>query len=298
MTLSRLALRLFSGLIFLLAVYPAWSDTLKSADPFAVLAGSTVTNAGAGVLGATVIIGNLGVYPGSTCTGFTTCPTIGPGTIVGTVHLADGVALQAQKDLTNAYTTLGGLASTLEPANLAGLNLGPGVYHVPAAASNLTGTLKLSDGGIAGSSFIFLTDSTLITSPGSMIDVSGLSPSDKLFWVVRSSATLGDNTVFQGNILALQSITFDPGATIGCGRALAQNGQVTFAGQNATTGIENRISIGCEGTTGAGGGGFNGGPPVVGAPEPGTFFLLGAGIFCFAMLLAMLKKRNLPLVTA
>jgi hypothetical protein len=294
MTVSKLALRVFSALILLFAIYPAWGDDLKSADAFAVLAGSTVTNAGAGVLGATVIIGNLGVYPGSTCTGFTTCPTIGPGTIVGTVHLADGVALQAQKDLTNAYTTLGGLASTLEPANLTGLTLGPGVYEVPAAASNLTGTLKLSDGGIAGSSFIFLTDSTLITSPGSLIDVSALSPSDKLFWVVRSSATLGDNTVFEGNILALTSITFDPGATIGCGRALAQNGQVAFAGQDATTGIENRISIGCENTTGAGGGGFIGGPPVIPAPEPATFVLFGVGIFC----LIILKKIPLSPVTA
>lgn len=296
MNLSNSSIRVLIGFIFLIAACPVWADDLKSADLFAVLAGSTVTNAGVGTLGDTQITGNLGVYAGSACTGLEACPVTGPGDIFGTVHLADGVALQAQKDLTTAYTTLGGLAGTLEPANLAGLTLMPGVYDVPAAASNLTGTLKLSDGGVAGSRFIFLFTSTLITSSGSTIDVSGLSPSDSIFWVVRSSATLGDNTVFEGNILALTDINFDPGATIGCGRALAQNGQVTFAGQDATTGIENQISIGCLGTAGAGGGGFTGGPPVVitPTPEPATFVLLGAGIVC----VVLLRRYNLSSITA
>ncbi|GAC1673635.1 MAG: hypothetical protein NVS9B4_28040 [Candidatus Acidiferrum sp.] len=269
----------------------ASADTLNSADIFAVLAGSTTTNAGAGILGATVITGSLGVYPGSSCTGFSTCPVTGPGTILGTVHLADGVALQAQRDLTTAYTTLGGLSGTAEPADLTGLTLSPGVYTVPAAPSNLTGTLKLTDGSIGGSSFIFQMTSSLITSPGSKIDVSGLSPTDSIFWVVRSTATLGDNTVFEGNILALTDINFDPGATIGCGRALAQNGQVTFAGQNATSKIQNQVSIGCAGTTGEGGGGFVAGGPDVPpseVPEPSALLLLCSGV---VGLLGSARKR-------
>jgi len=256
----------------------ATADTLKTADNFAVLAGSTVTNAGAGVLGATVISGELGVSPGTACTGFVTCPTTGPG-VTGTVHLADGVALQAQKDLTNAYTTLGGLSGTLEPNNLTGLNLGPGVYSVGAA--NLAGVLTLHDGGVAGSQFVFLISSSLTTSPGSLVDVSHLSPTDSLFWIVGSTATLGNSTMFEGNILALTDIIFDPGATDPCGRALAQNGKVTFAGQDPTTLTENQVSLTCSGnlagSNGLAGGTSSGGGTSV--PEPGTWLLLGLG-FC------------------
>src|ERR1700676_3826470 len=65
---------------------------LGTADPFAVLAGTTVTNTG-----PTVVDGNLGVSPGSAITGFP------PGLVNGTTHAADAVAGQAQSDLVNAY---------------------------------------------------------------------------------------------------------------------------------------------------------------------------------------------------
>lgn len=283
MFFSVVSLFLAVGLFGPMLAPLASADTLNTADPFAVLAGSTVTNAGVGVLGATVISGELGVDPGTACTGFVTCPVTGPGS-TGTVHLADGVALQAQKDLNTAYTTLGGLpvppGNTLTGGLLGGLNLGPGVYS--AGAANLTGTLTLNDGGVAGSQFVFLM-SALTTASNSMVDVSKLSPSDSLFWIVASSAVLGVDTAFAGNILALTDINFLPGATDLCGRALAQNGQVTFGGQGPTSGIENQISIGCSsllnlaGSNGlAGGTTSGGGGPSV--PEPGTLLLLTFGL--------------------
>jgi hypothetical protein len=276
---------------------------LGSADSFAVLGGSTVTNAGAGVLGATVVTGDLGVSAGDTCTGFGTCPITGPGAVIGTVNLDSGigVAATAQSNLTTAYTTLAAMSGTpVLGGTLGGLSLGPGVYTAPTLG--LTGTLTLSDGGVAGSEFVFIAGSTLITAPNSSINVSGLSPSDSLYWVVESSATLGDNTVFEGNILALTSISFDPGATDNCGRALARNAAVTFAGQDATSLIENQVSIGCADTTGAGGEGFNGvdtagaggGTGTVPTPEPGTLVLLLSGIFP----IGILKLRKLALKSA
>ena len=48
-----------------------------------------------------------------------------------------------------------------------------------------------------------------------------------MFWQVGSSATLGTNTEFVGNIVALTSITLVTDASV-TGRALARNGAVTM----------------------------------------------------------------------
>jgi hypothetical protein len=74
---------------------------LATADSFAVLGGSTVTNTG-----PTVITGDLGVSPGTAVTGFP------PGLVLGTIHAADAVALQAQSDLTTAYNNAAGQGPT------------------------------------------------------------------------------------------------------------------------------------------------------------------------------------------
>ncbi len=77
---------------------------LRTAKSFAVLAGSTVTNTG-----PSVITGDLGVSPGIAVTGFP------PGTIIGgTQHVNDGVALQAQSDLTTAYNDAAGRPTTVD----------------------------------------------------------------------------------------------------------------------------------------------------------------------------------------
>ena len=51
---------------------------------------------------------------------------------------------------------------------------------------------------------------------------------DNVFFQVGSSATIGTNSLFEGNLLALTSITFTTGATDLGGRALASNGAVNL----------------------------------------------------------------------
>ena len=52
------------------------------------------------------------------------------------------------------------------------------------------------------------------------------------FFQVGSSATLGTNTSFTGNMLALASITLNTGASINAGRALARDAAVTMDTNN------------------------------------------------------------------
>jgi hypothetical protein len=191
---------------------------LGTADTFAVLAGTTVTNTG-----PTVINGNLGVSPGTAIVGFP------PGVVNGTTHSADAVAAQAQLDLTTAYNNAAGQPVTATiGTELGGQTLGPGVYDSAAGDFEITGTLTLDGQGNPNAIFIFKTASTLVTAAGnSQVDLVNGAQSCNVFWQVGSSATLGTNTLFRGNILALTSITATTGAIVD-GRLLARNGATTL----------------------------------------------------------------------
>jgi hypothetical protein len=291
MKLPAFSLFVLSAVTLPFLVTTASADSLGTASSFAVLGEAGVTNAGVAVLGNTLITGDLGGSTGTpSVTGFP------PGIVTGTLYNA-GAPGQAFLDVTSEYNFLSGLHvdATLS-SNLTGLTLAPGVYSVPAGSTNLAGVLHLDDHGVAGSTFVFLMTSSLITDPNSSIDVSKLHANDRLFWVVGSAATLGVNTDFIGNILAHDKIAFAPGATDLCGRALSRTASVTFAGQSTgtTTPEQNQVSISCSdvvfsttGGPGSGPGNGLGGPPS-GVPEPSTLALLLA-----AGLLSMVSKRLL-----
>ena len=238
------------GALLLCNPSPGLAVPLLGSDlaSFAVLGASTVTNTG-----ATTLTGNLGVWSSGGANAITGQSTItingDPALTTGSVfvHAGDALAQSAQGQLTTAITNLGlmGTGTTLVNVDLTGLTLVPGVYTVPAGASNLTGTLTLDGGGNANAAWVFQMESTLITSPGSIVNVINTGSGAGVFWNVGSSATIDTTTSFQGNILALTSITLNTGATIGCGRALANTGAVTMD--------TNTIGIGCGTATGGGG---------------------------------------------
>lgn len=190
---------------------------LGTAGSFAVLAGSAVTNTG-----PTVVNGDLGVSPDSAVSGFP------PGLVNGTIHAGDAAAAQAQSDLTIAYNDAAGRACDVDLTgqDLGGLTLTSGVYCFSSSAQ-LTGTLTLDAEGDPNAVFIFQIGSTLTTASGSRVDLINGAQSCNVYWQVGSSATLGSNTTFAGNILALTSITLVTGATVD-GRTLARNGAVTL----------------------------------------------------------------------
>jgi hypothetical protein len=208
--------------VVLCGVAPLWAQSsLGTAQSFAVLGGSTVTNTGPSVLG-----GDLGVSPGAAIVGFP------PGTLTGAIHAADAVALQAQNDVVTQYNALAGVACSadLTGQNLGGMTLTPGNYCFSTSAQ-LTGTLTLNAQGNANAVFIFKTGSTLTTASGSsVLLINGGNPCG-VAWQIGSSATLGTTTSFIGNLIALTSITLNTGANI-IGRALARNGAVTLDTNN------------------------------------------------------------------
>jgi hypothetical protein len=199
---------------------------LNSAGTFEVLAGSTVTNTGPTIITG----GNLGLSPGSAVTGFP------PGTLTppAVMHVTDPVAAQAQLDLTAAYLYAAGLPpGSVLPGNMSGLTFTPGVWTNSSTVMLSAGNVTLDGQGNANAVFVFQIGSTLTTLAGTQVILAGGAQAKNVFWQVSTSATLGTNSIFQGNILALQSITLQTGAAL-TGRALARNGAVTLD-SNAVT---------------------------------------------------------------
>lgn len=196
---------------------------MGTADSFAVLGGSGITNTG-----ATTITGDIGTHPTTTISG------LGSITLDGTNHAGDSVTQGAKTDLVTAYDDAAGrLPVTTVATELGGTTKTAGVYDSASGTFEITGTLTLNAEGNADAVFIFLTATTVVTaagapgSPGSIVALVNGAQACNVYWKVGSSATIGTYSTFIGNVFALTSITANTSATIN-GRLLARNGAVTL----------------------------------------------------------------------
>lgn len=188
---------------------------LGTADSFAVLAGSGITNTG-----PTTITGDVGTFPTPTETGF------GSVTLNGTNHAGDAVTQDAKDDLVAAYNDAAGRGPVTNVATeLGGTTLQAGVYTSPTLG--LTGTLTLDAQGNTDAQFIFMAGSTLIAEVGSRVLLLNGADPCRVVWQVGSSATFKTDTQFVGDVLAHMSITAQTRATFE-GRLLARDGAVTL----------------------------------------------------------------------
>ena len=244
----------------------ATAPDLGTAAPFGVLGAASVTNTD-----TTIVGGDVGVYPGTSITGFP------PGIILGTEHDADAVAGQGEVDALTAYNQAAGEAPTeVLPSNdLTGLTLAPGVYkNASDVMLDTNGTLTLDGQGDPDSVFIFQIGSTLTTGSDSSISyINGASPCN-VFWQVGSSATLGTGSNFVGTILANTSISLDDSVTV-AGRLLA--GEGTSSGAVTLIGDTISPSVCTTPTTGGTGGSTGTGTTGTGTGGTGTGTTGGTG---------------------
>lgn len=235
------ALQFAATLLFVGCLAEAASISWGTASTFAVIGGTTVTSTG-----NTRIDGNLGVSPGVAISGFNP-----PGTVTGDIHVGNATASQAHNDAATVYALLKTFTvdTDLTGTDLGSRTLAPGVYQFNTTAQ-LTGDLILDGVG----QYVFLIGSTLTTAANATIQTINGASWMNVFFQVGSSATLGTDTTFLGNIIADTSVTMITGANVG-GRVFGLGGAVALD--------NNHIIV----------------------PEPSSAMLLAAG-------LALLATRN------
>lgn len=212
---------------------------LGSTSDFVILAGSLISN-----VPTSALTGNIGLSPasGSLISGF------GNTEITGTTFtvdasgpegsVADAVGLTAAKnDLTTAYNEAAGRISTgmvLLSGNIGGLTLTPGLYKSSGSLEISSGDLTFDAKGDANAVFIIQIASSLNTTSGRKVILSGGALASNIFWQVGTSVSLGTTSIFKGTILADQSISMNTGATIE-GRLLARIAAVTLNSNTIVT---------------------------------------------------------------
>jgi len=220
---------------------------LGTADSFAVLAGSTITNTG-----ATTITGDIGLC----CTG-TVLGGFGPGANevtqpAGAQYVDSGSpdpAWQAQEDLNVAYAfaSAQAITNTVDPdLSLTGTPanpLLPGVYE-----STSHGVLRINTGltldfqGNPNAVFVFQgTDLITAAGPSGSVNIvnagGGVASACNIYWQLSDptmGVVLGTNSAFKGTTMSLGASEVGTGATVE-GRILTKRSMAVDLDTNTIT---------------------------------------------------------------
>jgi len=215
------------------AAGPAPVNLLSTAN-FVILSGAAITTTGGGIIN-----GNVGASPIAGSAIGVTCAQVN-GTIYAVdasgppcAVVAPSLLTTAKNDLTTAYNDAAGRTTptAINPGggDLGGLSLAPGLYKFTTTA--LISTDVTLTGG-PDDVWIFQCAQDLQLGNGIKVILAGGAQAKNVFWQVGTSAVLGTASVFNGTIMADQSITMNS-TSIMNGRALAFTGQVAFNGGGA-----------------------------------------------------------------
>jgi hypothetical protein len=220
------------------AAGPATVD-LGSAAPFTILAATTISTTGGGVIN-----GNVGLTP-ATGAGI----GIPAAQVNGTIYEVDAAGpagavtdpallTKAMSDLTTAYNDAANRTPVPSGAfrnpgngNIGGMNLGPGLYKFDNTVS-ISGSYLTLTGG-PNDVWIFQCGADLQVASGIQVVLAGGAQARNIFWQVGTAAVIDTTAVFMGNILAHTSVTMNTGSTM-TGRALASTAAVTYNGNNGS----------------------------------------------------------------
>lgn len=193
---------------------------LGEIESFAVLAETKITN-----VGISTISGSFG-----SDIGLSLGNSIDEGIILtdGEVHIHDSQTDLAKIDFTSAYDKFANnTSSTVIDSELGGKTLYPGIYTSESGTFEINGVLTLDAKDDSGGVFIFQTKSTLITASGSSVITINSANSTGIFWQVGTSANLGANSTFIGNLFTMITINVKEGAVI-TGQLFARLGSVNL----------------------------------------------------------------------
>ncbi len=200
------------------------SPSLGSASNYALFTSvGAFTNSG-----ASVVTGDLGTNVGA----FTGFP---PGTVIGSIHVADAASTSAATDVSIAYNYL----NSLTCGNVIGVGLGSGQILTPnvyciGAASTLNGTLTLDALGNPNAIFVIKIDGAFSTGvAANVLLVNGASMCN-VYWQVNGQFDLGSNSVFRGILISNGAINLLAGSTL-YGKALSSAGAITMDGNIVST---------------------------------------------------------------
>lgn len=187
-------------------------------------------------LGNSTITGDIGTDAGA----FSGFP---PGTLVGQIHQADASSLQAVNDLSLAFDELSALTcNTVLPSTLGSSQvLSPDVYCINSAAS-LSGDLILDGQNDPNALFIFKIDGALSAANFSNIILINDANLCNVYWQITGAFSLGDNSVFNGTLLADGAISLYEGSSI-FGRVLTKKGAISLQNIRAEICVASGVSL-------------------------------------------------------
>lgn len=201
---------------------------LATAANFTVLAGSAILNrftvtgdvgitTGGGASIASLTCSDVSGHIYDTDAGYEGGANIG---VIGCL-ITDAAGLAtAKSDLIAAKADASGRTPVTVATELGGTTKNAGVYNSAGGTFVINGTLTLDAQGNTNAVFIFNTTTTFKPAADSIVTLVNGAQARNVFWNVGTGATLGNNSILKGIIMAGTSITVGSNTTIE-GRLLA-----------------------------------------------------------------------------